>query len=210
MVPHQPSSKAKPPAFGTFLFQLPSDLMVSLSNCPCLNHEMHLKWLGSMMNGLQTLKEWQKFFNTPSAPILGTINAMYPVGKVFGVFASAFLGDRYSTDHRFWNFIPDSDSPNPNFRAGISDSSRQNKWSSLLIGRSSFRISKRNQILFLISNIKVILKFYIKFKYNCIILELYYIISILIFFSNPISLLTLLSNSLSQPLSIPLSTISIY
>jgi MFS family permease len=48
-----------------------------------------------MMNGLQTLTEWQKFFNTPSAPILGTINAMYPVGKVFGVFASAFLGDRY-------------------------------------------------------------------------------------------------------------------
>jgi MFS family permease len=48
-----------------------------------------------MMNGLQTLKEWQKFFNTPSAPNPETINAMYPVGKVFGVFASAFLGDRY-------------------------------------------------------------------------------------------------------------------
>jgi MFS family permease len=48
-----------------------------------------------MTNGLQTLKEGQKFFNAPSASILGTINAMYPVGKVFGVFASAFLGDRF-------------------------------------------------------------------------------------------------------------------
>jgi hypothetical protein len=40
-----------------------------------------------------TLKEWQKFFNMPSAPILGTINAIYPVGKVFSVFALAFLKD---------------------------------------------------------------------------------------------------------------------
>jgi hypothetical protein len=53
-----------------------------------------------MMNGLQTLTEWQKFFNTPFAPILGTINAMYPVGKVFGVFASAFVGDRYGEKSR--------------------------------------------------------------------------------------------------------------
>jgi len=48
-----------------------------------------------MMNGLQSLPQWRAYFNHPTAPILGTMNAMYPLGKWFGVFLSAFLGDRY-------------------------------------------------------------------------------------------------------------------
>lgn len=48
-----------------------------------------------MMNGLQTLPQWRAYFNHPTAPILGAMNAMYPLGKFFGVFLSAFLGDRF-------------------------------------------------------------------------------------------------------------------
>jgi len=47
------------------------------------------------MNGLQTLKQWRTFFDQPTKGILGTMNAMYPVGKIFGVALSAFLGDRF-------------------------------------------------------------------------------------------------------------------
>lgn len=47
------------------------------------------------MNGLQTLPQWRNFFDNPSAPILGTINAVYPVGKICGLFPCTWLADRY-------------------------------------------------------------------------------------------------------------------
>lgn len=47
------------------------------------------------MNGLQTLKIWRAFFNHPTSGILGTMNAMYPLGKICGVVCAAFLGDRF-------------------------------------------------------------------------------------------------------------------
>ncbi|KAH8662621.1 general substrate transporter [Xylariales sp. PMI_506] len=50
---------------------------------------------GSMMNGLQTLSQWNTYFHSPSAPLLGAINALYPVGKIIGLFPVAWLGDRY-------------------------------------------------------------------------------------------------------------------
>jgi sugar porter (SP) family MFS transporter len=48
-----------------------------------------------MMNGLQSLKVWRTYFNHPTASILGTMNAVYPIGKFFGVFITAWTGDRY-------------------------------------------------------------------------------------------------------------------
>lgn len=47
------------------------------------------------MNGLQTLPQWRDYFDKPDAPLLGAINAMYPVGKILGLFPVAWLGDRY-------------------------------------------------------------------------------------------------------------------
>jgi len=47
------------------------------------------------MNGLQTLKLWQTYFDHPTAGILGTMNAMYPLGKICGVVLAALLGDRF-------------------------------------------------------------------------------------------------------------------
>lgn len=48
-----------------------------------------------MMNGLQSLPQWREFFNNPSSSILGSINAVYPVGKILGLVTSAFVGDRF-------------------------------------------------------------------------------------------------------------------
>ncbi|KAL6231970.1 hypothetical protein BDW75DRAFT_243398 [Aspergillus navahoensis] len=50
---------------------------------------------GSMMNGLQSLPQWRDFFNDPPSRILGTINAVYPVGKILGLVSSAILGDHF-------------------------------------------------------------------------------------------------------------------
>jgi MFS family permease len=47
------------------------------------------------MNGLQTLPQWRGYFNSPSDSILGAINAVYPVGKLLGLFPSTWISDRY-------------------------------------------------------------------------------------------------------------------
>lgn len=38
-----------------------------------------------MMSGLQTLPQWRNFFNNPPPPVLGAINAVYPVYKTLGL-----------------------------------------------------------------------------------------------------------------------------
>lgn len=48
-----------------------------------------------MMNGLQTLPQWRNYFNNPDAGTLGAMNAIYPVGKLCGIFPVAWLADRY-------------------------------------------------------------------------------------------------------------------
>ncbi|KAJ4357608.1 uncharacterized protein N0V89_002184 [Didymosphaeria variabile] len=52
-------------------------------------------WLGAMMNGLQTVKQWRAYFGSPNASILGLLNAIYPVGKVIGLLPCTFLADRF-------------------------------------------------------------------------------------------------------------------
>ena len=47
------------------------------------------------MNGLQTLPQWRESFDNPQGPILGVINAVYPVGKIIALFPVCWLGDRY-------------------------------------------------------------------------------------------------------------------
>ena len=47
------------------------------------------------MNGLQTVKQWRQYFGTPSPQILGTINAVYPIGKILALAPATWLSDRY-------------------------------------------------------------------------------------------------------------------
>ncbi|RSM04050.1 hypothetical protein CEP52_007022 [Fusarium oligoseptatum] len=50
---------------------------------------------GSMMNGLQTLPQWRGFFNNPPAPLLGAINAVYPVCKILGLVPATWISDKW-------------------------------------------------------------------------------------------------------------------
>ncbi|KAH0833758.1 hypothetical protein AYO21_04499 [Fonsecaea monophora] len=68
-----------------------------------LNAILIIPWLsaaaygfdGSMMNGLQSLTQWREYFDHPDASILGVMNAIYPIGKFFGLFLTAWANDRY-------------------------------------------------------------------------------------------------------------------
>lgn len=48
-----------------------------------------------MMNGLQTLPQWRDYFDSPDSALLGTINAVYPIGKIIALFPCTWLSDRY-------------------------------------------------------------------------------------------------------------------
>ncbi|KAM5350937.1 hypothetical protein ACJ41O_003660 [Fusarium nematophilum] len=50
---------------------------------------------GSMMNGLQTLPQWRNFFGNPPAPLLGAINAVYPVCKILGRVPASWISDKW-------------------------------------------------------------------------------------------------------------------
>ena len=47
------------------------------------------------MNGLQTLSTWRGYFDHPTPEMLGTLNAIFPVGKLLALPVSAFLADRF-------------------------------------------------------------------------------------------------------------------
>jgi len=48
---------------------------------------------GSMMNGLQTLAYWQKYFDHPKGSILGLFNASMSLGSLIGLFFNPYLID---------------------------------------------------------------------------------------------------------------------
>ncbi|KAG5743315.1 hypothetical protein H9Q70_013969 [Fusarium xylarioides] len=50
---------------------------------------------GSMMNGLQTLPQWRNFSNNPPPPLLGAINAVYPVCKILGLVPASTISDKF-------------------------------------------------------------------------------------------------------------------
>ncbi|KAH7121803.1 general substrate transporter [Dactylonectria estremocensis] len=50
---------------------------------------------GSMMNGLQTLPQWQTYFGHPTGALLGAMNSVYPAGKVVALFPVTYICDRY-------------------------------------------------------------------------------------------------------------------
>ncbi|CAI4214114.1 unnamed protein product [Parascedosporium putredinis] len=57
---------------------------------------------GAMMNGLQTVEQWRGYFNHPKPSILGVMNAIYPIGKIVGIFPAAWLSDKYGRKSSMW------------------------------------------------------------------------------------------------------------
>ncbi|PVH74232.1 lactose permease [Cadophora sp. DSE1049] len=70
-------------------------LLLNLILCIPLISSSAVGYDASMMNGLQSLTQWKSYFGEPSAPILGTINAVYPVGKVLFLLPVTWLGDLF-------------------------------------------------------------------------------------------------------------------
>ncbi|KAH8901726.1 general substrate transporter [Thozetella sp. PMI_491] len=50
---------------------------------------------GSMMNGLQSVSNWQSYFGSPKGGVLGIFNAAYPLGGIAGVFLISPAADRW-------------------------------------------------------------------------------------------------------------------
>ncbi|KAK1470136.1 lactose permease [Colletotrichum cuscutae] len=57
---------------------------------------------GAMMNGLQTIKQWRGYFGSPSPSVLGTMNAVYPIGKIMGLIPTTYLADKYGRKVPMW------------------------------------------------------------------------------------------------------------
>jgi MFS family permease len=55
-----------------------------------------------MMNGLQTLSQWRTYFDNPSAPVLGAMNAVFPIGKILGIAPAAYMVDRWGRKSSLW------------------------------------------------------------------------------------------------------------
>ncbi|CAI7596150.1 unnamed protein product [Penicillium discolor] len=82
--------KDRKPWYRTWhLIQLNLILLVPLVSSSAVGYD------ASMMNGLQSLTQWKDYFDHPNSAILGTLNAVYPIGKVLMVFPVSWLGDRY-------------------------------------------------------------------------------------------------------------------
>ncbi|KXJ96351.1 general substrate transporter [Microdochium bolleyi] len=50
---------------------------------------------GSMMNGLQAVARWNVYFGYPTGSLLGIMNAILPLGAVFGIPLAAWISDHY-------------------------------------------------------------------------------------------------------------------
>ncbi|KAH6721702.1 lactose permease [Leptodontidium sp. MPI-SDFR-AT-0119] len=71
------------------LIQLNLILLVPLFSAATIGFD------SAMMNGLQSLPQWKTFFEFPKPALLGTINAIYPVGKLIGLYPATWISDRY-------------------------------------------------------------------------------------------------------------------
>ena len=57
---------------------------------------------GSLMNGLQSITQWQNYFGNPSGEILGIVNAAQSIGSVISLPVVGFLSDKIG---RRWTLL---------------------------------------------------------------------------------------------------------
>ncbi|CAK7238450.1 hypothetical protein SEUCBS140593_010700 [Sporothrix eucalyptigena] len=57
---------------------------------------------GALMNSLQALTPWKTYFNHPNSSILGTMNAIFSVGKILGIGPAAWMVDRFGRKRPIW------------------------------------------------------------------------------------------------------------
>jgi MFS family permease len=50
---------------------------------------------GALMNGLQSLTQWQEFMDFPTGPWLGFMNALGPIASMAGFPVASYLANRF-------------------------------------------------------------------------------------------------------------------
>lgn len=78
---------------GTVWYKRKDLLYLNLFLCSALITSATNGYDGSMMNGLQTLKYWENYFNTPTGSTLGLFNAIQNIGSIAAIPFSPFLAD---------------------------------------------------------------------------------------------------------------------
>ena len=61
----------------------------------CMGVEWTSGFDSAMMNGIQTVEDWNIFFNTPGGPRLGFMIASYALGGILVMPLVPFVGDRW-------------------------------------------------------------------------------------------------------------------
>ncbi|CAF3592852.1 unnamed protein product [Fusarium graminearum] len=74
-----------PSLMRLYLLLIPGSLIVSAA----------MGYDSSLMNGIQGVNRWQDFFNHPEGSLLGIMNAILPLGAVFGTVPAAWISDHY-------------------------------------------------------------------------------------------------------------------
>ncbi|KAF4417220.1 hexose transporter [Fusarium acutatum] len=81
---------------STSLFKNPSLLRLYLLLIPgSLIVSAAMGYDSSLMNGIQGVDRWQNYFNHPQGSLLGIMNAILPLGAVFGTIPAAWLSDHH-------------------------------------------------------------------------------------------------------------------
>ncbi|KAL5627116.1 hypothetical protein FOBRF1_001459 [Fusarium oxysporum] len=91
-VPASTSLLKNPSLLRLYLLLIPGSLIVSAA----------MGYDSSLMNGIQGVDRWQNYFNHPQGSLLGILNAILPLGAVFGTNPAAWLSDDYG---RRWAMV---------------------------------------------------------------------------------------------------------
>ncbi|KXJ88658.1 general substrate transporter [Microdochium bolleyi] len=75
-----------------YLLLIPGSLVVSAA----------MGYDSSLMNGIQGVDRWLNYFNRPQGALLGIMNAILPLGAVFGTIPAAWISDHYG---RRWTML---------------------------------------------------------------------------------------------------------
>ncbi|KAH6967150.1 hypothetical protein EDB82DRAFT_562962 [Fusarium venenatum] len=81
-----------PSLMRLYLLLIPGSLIVSAA----------MGYDSSLMNGIQGVNRWQNYFNHPEGSLLGIMNAILPLGAVFGTVPAAWISDHYG---RRWAMV---------------------------------------------------------------------------------------------------------
>jgi MFS family permease len=83
------------PSTDKYWFRIPHLLKLNLILLVPLLSSSVVGYDGSLMNGLQSLPQWQRYFGNPKGALLGLVNAAQSIGSVIALPLVGSLSDQY-------------------------------------------------------------------------------------------------------------------